>query len=117
MSCKVIITSSNLNKSLQACENLKQLSGNSEISAMHLNLASLNSIDKFIEDFTSKYEKLDIIINNSEVVVDKFTLTEDNFETTLQVNYLGPFYLTLKLLPLIEKAKDARIVNVSSFSK
>ncbi|KXN68854.1 NAD(P)-binding protein [Conidiobolus coronatus NRRL 28638] len=115
MSCNVIIASSNLNKSLKACETLKQLSGNPEISAMHLNLASFNSIDKFIEDFTSKFDKVDIIINNSGVAMDKFTLTENNFETTLQVNYLGPFYMTLKLLPLVEKAKDARIVNVSSF--
>ncbi|KXN68853.1 NAD(P)-binding protein [Conidiobolus coronatus NRRL 28638] len=114
MNAKVIIASSNLEKSELACEQLKLMSGNNEIEAKHLNLASFNSVDTFIQEFKSQYDKLDILINNAGMAPSSFELTEDEYEKCLQVNYLSPFKLTLGLLPLIENTKDGRIVNVSS---
>jgi NAD(P)-dependent dehydrogenase (short-subunit alcohol dehydrogenase family) len=117
MNAKVIIASSNLEKSGFACEQLKLMSGNNEIEAKHLNLASFNSVDTFIQEIKSQYDKLDILINNAGTVPSSFELTEDEYEKCLQVNYLSPFKLTLGLLPLIENTKEGRIVNVSSVSK
>jgi len=45
-------------------------------------------------------------------------LTEDGIETTVQVNYLGPFLLTYCLLPLLKAGGtsdlSSRVINVSS---
>ena len=38
----------------------------------------------------------------------------DGYELTFAVNYLAPFLLTRRLLPLIERSAPSRIVNVSS---
>ena len=40
--------------------------------------------------------------------------SEDGYELRFAVNYLAPFLLTRRLLPLIERSAPARIVNVSS---
>ncbi len=42
------------------------------------------------------------------------TLSVDGIELTFATNVLGPFLLTNLLLPLLEKSKPARIINVSS---
>ncbi|GMT17445.1 hypothetical protein PFISCL1PPCAC_8742, partial [Pristionchus fissidentatus] len=58
---------------------------------------------------------LDILINNAGIMFyPKHELTEDKHEMTWQSNHLGPFLLTELLLPLVEKAEEGRIVNVSS---
>ena len=45
-------------------------------------------------------------------------ITDDGYESDYQVNHLGPFLLTLELLPIIldtaHACGDARIVTVSS---
>ena len=69
-------------------------------------------------------------MNNAAVFYLPQTLTKDHFDITLQTNYLGkiflfaskkarkieqfsgPFYLTLKVLPLL--SENSRVVNVSS---
>merc|ERR1712226_103239 len=43
-------------------------------------------------------------------------VTEDGYEATFQINYLGHFYLTQLLTPLLVKYKHSRIVVVSAES-
>lgn len=40
--------------------------------------------------------------------------TEDGYEQTVGVNYLGPFLLTSLLLPLFPSGEDNRIINLTS---
>ena len=42
------------------------------------------------------------------------TITKDGYEATFATNHLSYFVLTDVLLPTLEKAKSARIVNVAS---
>lgn len=86
--------------------------GNENVVFKHLNLASFDSIRKFASDILASEDKLDILINNAGGVFD--FKTEDGFNGTMQVNYIGHFLLTLLLLPLLKKSECSRIVNVSS---
>src|SRR5262249_28450137 len=40
--------------------------------------------------------------------------SEDGYELTFQVDYLAPFLLTRRLLPLLKSSAPSRIVNISS---
>ena len=79
---------------------------------MELDLADLSSIKTFASNFQSKFEKLDVLINNAGVYVppDQQMKTKDGFEVHFGVNHLGHFYLTNLLLTSILKTEQSRLV-------
>lgn len=77
-------------------------------------LGSLSSVSKAANLIKDKTNSLHVLINNAGGIFPSGKLTADNFEETFQVNHLGHFLLTMKLMPLLENAGEARIINVSS---
>lgn len=60
------------------------------------------------------HPKIDLLINNAGLALDKYSITKDGFEQTIGVNHLGHFLLTELLLPSIKAASPSRIIIVSS---
>ncbi|KXN68850.1 dehydrogenase/reductase sdr family member 13 [Conidiobolus coronatus NRRL 28638] len=114
MNAEVIIASRNKEKSIKAVENIKNLSGNDKIGYRILDLSSIQGVKDFAEDFKKDYSKLDLLINNSGGLFMSYGETQDGLEQTLHINHIGGFILTLSLLPIIEKAENPRIINLSS---
>ena len=83
---------------------------------MICDFASLVSINKFVQDFKKKHNKLDVLINNHGAFFIRRTLTETGVESTFAVNHLGYFSLTLQLLDLLKASSYSRIINVASSS-
>jgi NAD(P)-dependent dehydrogenase (short-subunit alcohol dehydrogenase family) len=77
-------------------------------------LSCLSSIRKVGEQFCSDFEELHILVNNAGGMWDRRQLTTDGIERTFAVNHLAYFLLTELLMPPLEKAARARIINVSS---
>lgn len=80
---------------------------------LHLDLSSLAGVKTAADEFLSWGERLHVLINNAGVVRVR-RVTEDGFEHTFGVNYLGPYLFTRLLLPLLEASTPSRIINVSS---
>jgi NAD(P)-dependent dehydrogenase (short-subunit alcohol dehydrogenase family) len=79
--------------------------------------ADLGSLEQVRElaDSLSDEERIDILVNNAGLGSGRpREESEDGYELTFQVNYLAPFLLTRRLLPLIERSAPSRIVNVTS---
>ena len=89
-------------------------SGNSKVYLEIVDLASEDSTRSFAEEFTRKYPRLDVLINNAGVYKSHREVTPDGLERTFEVNYLSGFLLTHLLLDLLKKSAPSRIVNVSS---
>ncbi|WP_350343909.1 SDR family oxidoreductase [Proteinivorax tanatarense] len=113
---KVVLACRNLDQGLKVQEEFNNLYAKVDVDVMEINLASFSSIKRFAKKFRTKYNKLHVLINNAGVFCDTAKKTEDGFEMTMGVNYLGTFFLTELLLPIIIKTADARIVNITSKS-
>ena len=79
-----------------------------------LDLSSFKSIENFVKEIKSKYDKIDILINNAGLSSwgDVYK-TEDGYLNIYQVNYLGNVLLTLLLMEHFNE-KESKIINVSS---
>lgn len=83
---------------------------------MQLDVSNKESMDNFVKNFNKKFSKLDILINNAGIMLHPPKKTEDGTEITFATNYLGYFYISLKLIPNLVSSPDPKIINVSSIS-
>lgn len=111
---RVIMACRDIKKAEEAAKSIRESRPKSNIAVMHLDLCSLSSVRSFAHRILEHEERLDILLNNAGISGGKFKLTEDGFEEIYQANYLGPFYLTELLMPLLKKSAPARILNVGS---
>ncbi len=112
----VILAVRNRNKGDKAIQDIMAQYSQAKVQRMDLDLADLKSIKQFVTDFKKDYKQLDLLINNAGVMIPPYSLTQDGFELQMGTNHLGHFALTALLYPLLQKSKDARIVNVSSMA-
>ncbi len=61
------------------------------------------------------FDRLDVLVNNAGVYMEKRVLTEDDIETTFAVNHLAGFLLTHELLDWLRRA-NGRVMMTSSYS-
>ncbi len=110
---KVIFACRNEERAKKSMEeipiNLKQ---NAEY--LNLDLCNFESIINFTNIIKEKYPKIDILINNAGAQPQKFIITKDNYESSIQGNFIGPFLLTLLLINHMNE--KGRIINVSSIA-
>jgi NAD(P)-dependent dehydrogenase (short-subunit alcohol dehydrogenase family) len=83
---------------------------------MPLDLCDLASVEAFVEEFNGRYDRLDLLVNNAGVMVPPYGKTVNGFEQQFGVNHLGHFALTGRLLDLILRTPEARVVTISSMA-
>lgn len=91
-----------------------------ECISLPANLAGIEGIDAFSAELKKREERLDILVNNAGVSwgapLEEFP--EVGWDKVMDTNVKGVFFLTQRLLPLLEAGADAedpsRIVNIGS---
>ncbi len=87
----------------------------SQLEVRRIDLADLGSVSEFADGLITDGRPVDVLINNAGVMAPPTRMvTADGFELQFGSNYLGPFALTVRLLPLILAAPAPRIVDMSS---
>jgi NAD(P)-dependent dehydrogenase (short-subunit alcohol dehydrogenase family) len=113
----VVLTGRNDAKGRQAIEKIHGRFPNAKISYQTLDLASLASVADFAARFAAVHGSLDLLINNAGVMaLPKRQTTADGFEMQFGTNYLGHYALTARLLPLLRRGHQPRVVNLSSLA-
>ncbi|HEX5167831.1 MAG TPA: SDR family NAD(P)-dependent oxidoreductase [Cyclobacteriaceae bacterium] len=111
---QIILACRNAQAGNEAVHKIKKRTAHENLICLPLNLASLQSV----RDFKAAFLKLPdpsitALVNNAGLQnVGKTAYTEDGFEITFGTNHLGGFYLTLLLLPCMEK--NGRITFTAS---
>ena len=84
------------------------------VSVAALDLSDFDKVAAFTESFSSEHNRLDLLINNAGVMVPPLARTKQGFELQFGTNHLGHFVLAGKLLPLLSRTPDARVVVLAS---
>lgn len=109
----VILACRNPDKASQAKKQLDAI-GTGKVDTVTLDLNDLAKIAQTADTLISQFEKIDVLVNNAGMMTPQLESTADGFEKQIGVNYIGPFLLTMKLLPLIKKAEQGRIIHLAS---
>ena len=113
---EVIMACRKEEKGSEAKEKIEEAIEEADLKVMQLDLASLDSISQFTEEFKEEYNDLDLLFNNAGVMAIPRKQTEDGFEYQFGVNHLGHFALTAQLIETMKKAEEARIISQSSIA-
>jgi len=114
LGAKVYMACRSLDSANQVRDEIVQETGNQNVFVKHLDLASVDSIQKFAESFKQDENKLDVLINNAGLWTKTKRLTDINVEQTFAVNVLGHQLLTHLLLTKLRNAAPSRIINTAS---
>lgn len=111
----VHIAGRNADKGAEAVAAIRRQWPRAEVQFRLLNLASLDSVQRLADELTRALPRLDLLINNAAVMTPPTRLTtRDGFELQIGTNHLGHFALTGRLLSLLQRGQQPRVVSVSS---
>lgn len=112
---QVIVGARNEESGLNAVETLKA-DGANVVGWQYVNLSHEEDIEAAVKELNENHPDLSLLVNNAgisgDMSVPSYEQTLQDIKETLQVNYIGTFYLTKLLLPLLEK-NHGRIVNIT----
>lgn len=110
----IIIACRNEAKARQAVADIKSSTNRDAVHYLVCDLASFASIKTCATNYRQQFGQLDVLVNNAGLITDELQFTKEGLEMQIGVNHFGHFLLTQQLMDLLEKAPQARIVNVSS---
>jgi NAD(P)-dependent dehydrogenase (short-subunit alcohol dehydrogenase family) len=86
-----------------------------ELGAPHhlVDYSDLDQVRVLADELLAAYPRIDVLANNAGGIMPDHHLTKDGFEQTLQVNHLGGYLLTRRLLPRLIESR-AKVIQTSS---
>lgn len=111
---RVWMTARSRAKGEAALKDVRATAPDAEVHLLDLDLASLDSVRRCADAFLAENDRLDVLVNNAGLILDERRTTEDGFESTIGINHLGHFLLTVRLLGALRAAAPSRVVNLSS---
>ena len=99
-------------------DTLKKTSEEIGCSYMVLDMMSPEKFDKFISEAESKLDGLDIMVNNAGVSLHEnsfFDVVPDGFDTQIDTNFKGGYFLTQSFIKrMIELGRAGNVLFISS---
>jgi NAD(P)-dependent dehydrogenase (short-subunit alcohol dehydrogenase family) len=114
MGATVLACGRNAAKLEEAAEVIRSSTRNDRVQTFVADLSSMAAVRGLAAAITESTDRLDVLINNAGVGVDRRVETVDKYELIFAVNYLAVFVLTTELLPLLKASAPSRVVTVSS---
>ena len=93
---------------------IRASANNEDIRGFVADFSDLEAVEKMAIHIHDQLPKIDVLINNAGVFNSPTRLTKDGLDTRFVVNYLAPYKLTNRLIPLLQKGTEPRIINLSS---
>lgn len=84
--------------------------------AVNGDVSSFEDCERFVKEIINEYGKIDVLVNNAGITKDTLLMRmkKEDFESVIDVNLVGTFNVTKNVLPYMLKARNGRIINISS---
>ncbi len=99
---------------------IRAVSDNARADMLRVDLASIDASSRAGRQVSALTDRLDLLVNNAGGMVKERVTTSEGHEHCFASNHLGPFALTLALLPLLRRTAaglppgSVRILNTAS---
>lgn len=112
--CRVVITARDAVELDRAEKDLK--SQGLEIKALPCDLSQKDDVERLIDHATAYFGRIDILVNNAGIIQvgPENTMTLENFEQAMNIDFWGAVYPTFKVLPQMRQRGSGQIVNITS---
>lgn len=115
--CFVYLGSRDAENGQEAVSKLNE-QGITNVEAIVIDIANIDSVKQARQQLETKVDSLDILINNAGIAGDMpqdfATSSMENLRRIFDTNFFGTVQTTQEFLPLLKKAGQAAIINVSS---
>jgi NAD(P)-dependent dehydrogenase (short-subunit alcohol dehydrogenase family) len=112
--CRIILTARNETRGRKALEQL--LAENFDADFFQMDVAVSGSIQNTAEEIRKRVSRIDVLINNAGISLDRshsiLDAGRDTLLETFHVNALGALEVTQSFLPLLKPG--SRVINISS---
>ncbi|EPS68013.1 hypothetical protein M569_06758 [Genlisea aurea] len=119
----VVLVGRSFRKLSESMSSIRERNRDACLKAFEVDLSSFKSIAKFknsLEQWlvdSNLHPSIQILINNAGIIATSRRITPEGYDQMLATNYIGAFFLTKLLLPLLENSPSRpRVVNVTSFT-
>ncbi len=110
-----------LNRASERADNsLRQLQEavpEGKFEAVVCDLQDFQSVRDAAEAIKSKYDTIDVLVNNAGVMALKDEATKDGYDVQMQTNCISHFLLTNALFSLLKNSQEGRVINHSSMAR
>jgi retinol dehydrogenase 12 len=110
----VVVVGRNRQRCEKTVEAIRHETGNPLVEFLVADLSVQSDVRRLAEEFQSRYQRLDVLVNNAGAMFTKRRQTVDGLEMTFALNHLGYFLLTNLLLNTLKASAPSRVVNVAS---
>lgn len=113
----VILLNRKSERSESALQRLQQEVPNGSFDQVDCDLQNFESTRSAMQTIRSKYDVIDVLVNNAGVMALQDMATKDGYDVQMQTNVIAHFLITKELFPLLKKSEQGRIVNHSSMAR
>lgn len=110
----VIMVARNADRAAQLEKEISAATQNPNLDMQICDLSNLSSVRNLGTVVISRYNKLDVLINNAGVYRKTRGTTIDGYESMFATNHLGPFLLTYMLMDRLMAGGSGRIINITA---
>ena len=113
--CDLMI-SSNFENEINETSDLIRKIGTGKVKAFYTDLTLEENIFKLIEETVKIFKRIDILINNAAICLEKpiIETTTEEWDKVMNINLRAPFILMREALKIMKEKKDGYIINISS---
>lgn len=113
----VVMACRSAERGAKALADVRQAANSQRVELLRVDMASQASVRGFVDEFSSRHQRLDVLIHNAANFDHSQTqpvLTEDGVETVFATNHVNIFLMTQLLLDMLKSSAPSRIITVAS---